>query len=219
MRLLHREPDADRPDEQDAAVEKRTDADAGERTSVFHRWTHRDDTPATTTTEESARTVEREPDAPPAVVTRRRVRREYAHRPFHFGNALAIAFGAVLAVIGIVALARGDLDQSWDRPVTTVLDIDHTPLIAALEIGAGVLVVLLALSGRRFLALIGTVAVTVAAAAVAVEPGRLATQYALEQWWAWAVAGGAAFCTLVLLLPSGRRKVRVEEPATTTTAA
>ena len=103
--------------------------------------------------------------------------------------------------------------KSWDQPVTTVLEIDHTPLLAALEVGAGVLLMLLGMTGRRFLAMFGAVALAVAAAVAAVEPGRLATQYALEEWWAWTVAGGAAFVALVCLLPSRHRKVPVDETA------
>jgi peptidoglycan/LPS O-acetylase OafA/YrhL len=133
------------------------------------------------------------------------------HRPFHLGNLLAIAGGAALAIIGIVALVRGDLNESWDAPVTTVLDIDHTPLLAALEVAAGALLVLFGMTGRRFLAMLAAVGVAVAAAVAAVEPGRLATQYALEEWWAWTVAGAAAFVALVLMLPSRRREVPVTE--------
>jgi hypothetical protein len=232
MRLLHREPETD---ESEARVDERTDdGRPRERTGFFGRRTTTTDAPATdtptteadrprertgifgrrTTTDAPAtdadrdRTVERRP------VATRRVRRERAHRPYHFGSVLAIAGGAALAVIGIVALLRGDLNESWDEPVTTVLRIDHTPLLAAIEVAAGALLVLFGLIRWRFMALFGAVALAVAAAVAAIQPGRLATQYALETWWAWTVAGAAAFIALVMLLPSGRRRV-VEEPETT----
>jgi ABC-type cobalamin transport system permease subunit len=75
--------------------------------------------------------------------------------------------------------------------------------------------VLLGLTGVRALALLGTVGVAIGAAVAAIQPGRLATQYQLETWWAWTVAGVAAALALILLLvPSGRRKVVTEpEPA------
>ena len=214
MRLLHREPDT--VDERDAATE--TDDRPRTRAPMFGRRARTDDPtvaerPVGTTAGD--RTVaRREP-----VVTEprtRRVRRTWAHRPYHFGNALAIIGGAVLAIIGIVALLRGDLNRSWDAPVTTVLHIDHTPLLAAAEIVAGGVMVLLALTGLRYLTLLWAVVVAVASAVAAIQPGRLATQYHLETWWAWTVAGGAAFIALVLLLPSGRRKEVVEEPVATT---
>jgi hypothetical protein len=194
MRLLHREPDVDRTDERDDVVVDRTD-DRTSRRGLLHRRTD---------------TIDR---TEPAAVARPRVRREYVHRPFHIGNVLTIAGGAALAVIGIVALVRGDnLDSTWDEPVTTVLRIDQTPLIAALEIGAGAVLILLGLTGVRFLALIGTVGVAVGAAVAAIQPGRLETQYQLETWWAWTVAGVAAALALILLLvPSGRRKVVATE--------
>jgi hypothetical protein len=194
MRLLHREPDVDSTDERDDVVVDRTD-DRTSRRGFLHR---------------RADTIDR---TEPAAVARPRVRREYVHRPFHIGNVLTIAGGAALAVIGIVALVRGDnLDSTWDEPVTTVLRIDQTPLIAALEIGAGAVLILLGLTGVRFLALIGTVGVAVGAAVAAIQPGRLETQDQLETWWAWTVAGVAAALALILLLvPSGRRRVVASE--------
>jgi hypothetical protein len=194
MRLLHREPDVDRTDERDDVVVDRTD-DRTSRRGLLHRRTD---------------TIDR---TEPAAVARPRVRREYVHRPFHIGNVLTIAGGAALAVIGIVALVRGNnLDSTWDEPVTTVLRIDHTPLLAALEIGVGAALVLLGLTGVRFLALIGTVGVAVGAAVAAIQPGRLETQYHLETWWAWTVAGvAAALAVILLLVPSGRRKVVATE--------
>lgn len=209
MRLLHREPDVDRADERDAAVDDRTDEErTRDRTGVFgRRRAYTDD--GTTTARGDRTVVERRAAAP------QQVRREYVHRPFHFGSVLVIAGGAALAVIGIVALLRGDLNRSWDRPVTSVLDIDHTPLLAAIEVGAGALLVLLGLTRSRIMALFGCVALAVAAAVAAIQPGRLATQYALETWWAWTVAGAAAFAALVLLLPSGRRKVVTTGPQST----
>jgi len=204
MRLLHRDPEVEREEriDRDADHDPTTVDDGHDRDRMMHgrrRW--RRDHDADTADHDRAAVVERP----------RRVRRERVHRPFHIGNFFAIVGGAVLAVIGLVALLRGDLNNSWDEPVTTVLRIDHTPLLAALEVGVGAILVLFGVTGQRFMALLASVALAVAAAAAAIEPGRLATQYALETWWAWTVAGGAAFIALVCLLPSRRRKVTVEE--------
>jgi hypothetical protein len=183
MRLLHRGPAVDRTDDDRVG---RTDPDNDR---------FRDD----------------DVDRDDTVTVVEPVALERVHRPFHIGNWLAVVAGAVLAAIGVVALVRGDLNESWDQPVTTVLEIDHTPLLAALEIGAGALLVLAGLSGLRMLAMLVAIVVAVAAAVAAVEPGRLASDYALEEWWAWTVAGGAAFVALVLMLPSRRREVPVTE--------
>jgi peptidoglycan/LPS O-acetylase OafA/YrhL len=207
MRLLHRDNDIEREERTEQELDRDTTVDERrERTPMFGRRSHRDHDVVGDGDGDGTTVVERS----------RRVRRERVHRPFHIGNALAIIGGGVLAVIGIVALLRGDLNDTWDQPVTTVLRIDHTPLLAALEVGAGAVLILFALTGRRFLALLASVSLAVAAAVVAIEPGRLATQYHLETWWAWTVAGGAAFIALVLLLPSGRRKEVVEDPVATT---
>jgi len=188
MRLLHREP------ETDGTVEETADDRAG----VFGRRARRTDAPAAATTTDP-------------VVTERRVYEERPHRGYHIGNLLTIAGGAALAIIGIVALIRTGVNSTWDRPVTHVLDIDYSPLVAAVQVGAGVLLVLLGLSGR-IAALFGCVALAVVSVVAAVQPGRLETQYALETWWAWAVFAGAAFVALVLLLPFGRRQVVRTEP-------
>jgi lysylphosphatidylglycerol synthetase-like protein (DUF2156 family) len=202
MRLLHRDPEVEREERIDRdADHDPTTVDDGRDRMMHGRRRWRRDHDADIADHDHAAVVERP----------RRVRRERVHRPFHIGNFFAIVGGAVLAVIGIVALLRGDLNSSWDEPVTTVLRIDHTPLLAAFEVGAGAVLVLFGVTGRRFLALLASVALAIGAAVAAIEPGRLATQYALEEWWAWTVAGGAAFIALVCCLPSRRRKVEVEE--------
>jgi hypothetical protein len=216
MRLLSRDRDVDRrdpgaPDEpgrvdDDTLVQRRP----GARTGTFRRQRGSDDAARDDAASGSRATAGQPARAADRDVARRAappVRRDYVHPPVHVGNILVIVGGAVLATIGMVALARSDLDGSWDHPLTTVLDVDHTPLLAATEVAAGAALVLLSLTGRRFLALAGCIALAVAAAVVAVEPGRLATQYALEKWWAWTIAGGAAFLALVLLLPSRLRPV------------
>ena len=202
MRLLHRDPETEREERTEQELDRDTTVDERrERTPMFGRRSHRDHDVVGDGDGDGTTVVERP----------RRVRHERVHRPFHIGNALAIIGGGVLAVIGIVALLRGDLNDTWDQPVTTVLRIDHTPLLAALEVAAGAVLVLFGMTGRRFMALFAAVGLAIAAAVAAIEPGRLATQYALEEWWAWTVAGAAAFVALVLMLPSRRREVPVTE--------
>lgn len=214
MRLLHREPDVERADDRAGRSDRDMDRDGvpddvehRERHSVFGRRARNRDRDHDGVRDD----LERDGPSHDERTVIEPVRRERVHRPFHVGNLLAIVAGAALAVIGTVALVRADLNQSWDQPSTTVLDIDHTPLLAALEVGAGALLVLMGLTGRRFLAMLAAVGIAVAAAAAAIEPGRLATQYALEEWWAWTVAGAAAFVALVLMLPSRHRDVPVTE--------
>ena len=98
-----------------------------------------------------------------------------------------------------------------DAPVTTVLDIDHTPLLAALEAAAGALLVLFGMTGRRFPGHARRSGRGRGRRRRRRRAGRLATQYALGEWWAWTVAGAAALVALVLMLPSRRREVPVTE--------
>jgi hypothetical protein len=206
MRLLHRDNDLEREERTERDLDDRdTTVDDDRRHTVTgrRRW-RRDRDHDDRAYDDNGTTVVERP---------RRVRRERVHRPFHVGNMFAIIGGAILAVIGIVALLRGDLNDTWDQPVTTVLRIDHTPLLAAIEVAAGGVLVLFGVTGQRFMALLASVGLAVAAAVVAIEPGRLATQYHLETWWAWTVAGASAFVALVCLLPSRSRTVTVDEPA------
>jgi hypothetical protein len=215
MRLLHREPDTDTDTTVDeTTTDDRTAPREGERTGVFGRRFRRTDEPGDTAVADDDRTVARRGAVTrdDDVVAERRVYRERPHRGYHIGNLLAIVGGAALAVIGIIALLRTGVNETWDTPVTHVLRIDFSPLVAAVQVGAGALLVLLGLTGSRVAALFGSVALAIVAVVAAIQPGRLETQYALETWWAWAVAGGAAFVALVLLLPFGRRQVVHTEP-------
>src|SRR5262245_56729404 len=149
MRLLHREPDVDRTDERDDDAVDRTDDSTGRR-GLLHRRARADERTVPAERDQPGRrteTMDRPERSKPVEADRRRVRRQYVHRPFHIGNVLTIAGGAVLAIIGIVAMLRGNLNSTWDQPVTTVLHIDHTPLIAGGEIVAGAALVLLGLTG------------------------------------------------------------------------
>jgi len=203
MRLLHRDPEVEREERTERDLDDRdTTVDDDRRHTFGHRW--RRDRGDNGAYGDNGTTVVERP---------RRVRQERVHRPFHVGNMFAIIGGAVLAVIGIVALLRGDLNDTWDQPVTHVLRIDHTPLLAAIEVAAGGVLVLFGVTGQRFMALLASVALAVGAAVVAIQPGRLETQYHLETWWAWTVAGASAFIALVCLLPSRSRTVTVDEPA------
>src|SRR5262245_64056650 len=141
MRLLHRDPEVEREERTERELDRDTTVDDDRRHTLVgrRRWRHdRDPADEPAVAGDGTTVVERP----------RRVRRERVHRPFHIGNMFAIIGGAVLAVIGLVALIRGDLNSSWDEPVTHVLRIDHTPLLAAIEVAAGGAVVLSAVTGR-----------------------------------------------------------------------
>jgi len=134
------------------------------------------------------------------------------------GSVLAVGAGAVLAVIGAVALVRTGVDDSWYEPVDQVLGMNHTPLLGAVEIGVGVLLVLAGLAGARMLAaLIATVA-AVAATVIAIEPDVADTEFAIEQGWAIALAVAGFALAAVLVVSRERRHDRRTERRSLRTA-
>lgn len=124
--------------------------------------------------------------------------------------ALAVLAGAALAAFGIVVLIRTQVNETWYTPVEAVARIDHTPLLGALEVGVGALLVILALLGFRRLTAFACIAGAVAAAVAAIDPSRFATELAIERWWAVALAAAGATLALVLMVPPA---VEAVEPA------
>jgi hypothetical protein len=114
---------------------------------------------------------------------------------------LAVLAGAALAALGIVVLIRTQINETWYTPVETVARIDHTPLLGAIEVGVGALLVVLGLLGLRRLTAFVCIAGAVAAAVAAIDPGRFATELAIERWWAIALAAGGATLAALLMVP------------------
>ncbi|HKA83877.1 MAG TPA: hypothetical protein VKD21_08440 [Acidimicrobiales bacterium] len=114
---------------------------------------------------------------------------------------LAVLAGAALAALGIVVLIRTQINDTWYTPVETVARIDHTPLLGAIEVGVGALLVILGLLGLRRLTAFVCIAGAVAAAVAAIDPTRFSTELAIERWWAIALAAGGATLAILLMLP------------------
>jgi hypothetical protein len=124
---------------------------------------------------------------------------------------LGIAAGAALAVVGSVAVLRTGIDGTWFRPRVEVLDADHTALLGALEIGAGLLLLLAGLMGSRLAVAILGLAMALGATAMAIEPEELQRELAIERWCAWTLAAAGAVLTLAALqAPRERRKTLVD---------
>jgi hypothetical protein len=111
----------------------------------------------------------------------------------------ATAAGAVLAIIGIIAVIRAGLDESWFRPVVAVLQADHTPLLGVIEIGAGAALLVIGLAGSRLLVAVAGIAGALLCTAAAVEPEELQRELAIESWWAWILAAAGVLLTLLAL--------------------
>jgi hypothetical protein len=61
---------------------------------------------------------------------------------FSAATCLGIVAGAVLLILGVVAIARGDLKGSVNDPVVSVGGWKQTPLLGMIEIGAGIVMLL-----------------------------------------------------------------------------
>jgi hypothetical protein len=215
MRLLNRhadETDANGPGVEDAVVAERQgqgpaqEAGAPERhRPTGRRWGRRTVTVPMTVPERSVkRTV---------AVPSRSLERASAWPSMSLSPLLATAAGAALAVVGSVAVLRTGIDGTWFRPRVEVLDADHTALLGALEIGAGLLLLLVGLMGSRVAVAILGLALALGATAMAIEPEELQRELAIESWWAWALAAAGVVLTLAALhTPRERRRTVLDVP-------
>jgi hypothetical protein len=135
-------------------------------------------------------------------------RRELVDAGWNPANVLVVLAGAALAALGIVALVRTEINETWYTPVEDVANINHTPLLAAIEVGVGALLVILGLAGVRALTAFVCLAAAVAAAVAAIDPGLFETELAIERWWAIALAAAGGTLAVLLMLP--RPMVTVE---------
>jgi hypothetical protein len=120
---------------------------------------------------------------------------------WNLGSVVVLLAGAGLVVLGAVALARTGVNESWFRPVQEVAGIRHTPLLAAIEAGVGLLLVVGGLAGAPGLAAFVCISVAMAAGVAAVEPGLVAEQLAAERWWLVAVAVAGAGLAVLSMVP------------------
>jgi hypothetical protein len=129
---------------------------------------------------------------------------------------LTAAYGAALAAIGALALVRTGVDDTWYQPVDQVARIDHSPLLGAIELGVGALVLLALAFGLRMFAALVALAAGVAAVVVAVEPSRVNPELAIERGWAIALAVVSLALGLLLIATRDRRRERrvVHRPVT-----
>jgi hypothetical protein len=208
MRLLKHHPDEADADE--AAVAERQaqrpaegSAAPARRSPTGHRWGRRTVTVPVTVPERSVRRT--------MTIPSRSVERTSAWSSVRLAPLLAIAAGAALAIVGAVALVRTGIDGTWFRPRIEVLDADHTALLGALEIGAGLLLLLVGLTGSRVAVAILGLAMALGATAMAIEPEQMQRELAIERWWAWTLAAAGVVLTLAALqAPRERRQAMID---------
>jgi hypothetical protein len=218
MRLLHRHDedvhDVRDPDVRDTTRDGTTADEHAPRRSFFHRTPP--DERAAAEARDAAR-LERER----AEIERERhaeTHEEVVERRKRWDTVgfLTAAYGAALAVMGTIALVRTEVDDSWYEPVTEVAGVRQSPLMAAIELGAGVVLVLALLVGLRMLAALVALAGGVAATAGAIEPSQVNPELAIERSWAIALAATSLALGLLLIATRDRRRERrvVRHPVT-----
>ena len=62
------------------------------------------------------------------------------------GQVIAGILGLVIAVIGIIAVARGGIDSSMNEPMVKTVGLDQSAMLGAAELGLGLLLILGALN-------------------------------------------------------------------------
>lgn len=143
----------------------------------------------------------------PVTTTTMHREREVVVDQWSFADAVVAIIGAGLALVGALVLVRTGIDASWYRPVETVADATHTPLLGALEVGAGVLLMLTAAARSRALPALAGLALAVAGALAAIEYAEVSRELAIEESWAWMLAGVGLLVSIVSLVPPRRRRV------------
>lgn len=134
------------------------------------------------------------------------------------GSVLATAAGVALIVIGVLALVRTGINSTWYDPVENVAGLSHTPLLGAIEVGVGALLVLAGLAGARMLAAFIALVAGGAALIVAIEPSLADRELAIDRGWATALAIGGLALALVLIMSRERHHERRIERRSVRTA-
>ncbi|MEY2475057.1 MAG: hypothetical protein QOG87_372 [Actinomycetota bacterium] len=121
------------------------------------------------------------------------VRREIVRAPWSPAQIVALVIGAILTVLGGVALARTGLNFDVDTTRTTVAGLEHTALLAVIELIVGlVLIGAASVPGapRGTMRFVG-VSLLLLGIIIAIEPSgtHRALGTSTSHGWFWAILG------------------------------
>jgi hypothetical protein len=137
-------------------------------------------------------------------------RRTTLTRSFSIPAVLAGAASVVLIILGAVAIARSDLDEPLAEPVVEVAGFAHNAVLGIVELVAGVLLLLAAISRSRGAILLMSIVIGVAAVIALIEPRVGGDSVPIERGFAAIVAivAGVVLAS-ALLTPSVNRTTEV----------
>ena len=136
-----------------------------------------------------------------AVVPERVATEDVVVTHWSVGDVLVALIGAALAAVGIIVLVRTGVNETWYRPTTSIFGAEHTPLLGLIEAGTGAVLVLTALARMRFVTTLIGLAMAVAGVVAAIETSEVSRELAIEDWWAWTMAGVGLVVALLALVP------------------
>lgn len=138
-------------------------------------------------------------------------------RHFSPGQILGGLAGAVLLIVGIIAVTTNGIDSSLNQPVSKVMGLSQSSLIGLIEIGLGLLLVLSAasLAMRGLMGAIGALTL-VGGIVVAAAGTKLSLDLGAEHGTGWFMVVIGAIAVLGSMMPSiMRTDRRVESTAGT----
>lgn len=235
MRLRHRHDDESRTDETAGPVTAERSPEGDREPGFLGRWRHRDEPPTddrsaadraagqragaehpaadrdTARAEARERTDTARAEEREETVETVRPRRDVA-------SLLPVVAGALLIIVGAVALVRTGIDGSWYDPVVQVAGIGHTALLGLAEVVVGALLVVAGLVHARVAAAVVALVAGIGAAVAAIEPDAVERELALERGWAIVLAVAGILIALVLVMAGSRgeeRRIERRRPVTT----
>jgi uncharacterized membrane protein HdeD (DUF308 family) len=102
--------------------------------------------------------------------------------------------------MGLIGLVRGDVSGSVDLPLYEVAGFAHTPLLGMIEIAAGSIFLVSALSGRMSAMLVAGAVTVVAGVVVLIEESPLSNNLVIADRFAWLII---AFGALAMIAAAG----------------
>jgi|SoiMethySBSTD1v2_1073268.scaffolds.fasta_scaffold251733_4 hypothetical protein len=120
---------------------------------------------------------------------------------FSPGQIIAGILGLVVAIIGIIAVSRGGIDDSLNVPVVSVAGTDQSAMLGLMEFAAGLLLVLGALSYalRWLVAFVGVVMI-VGGVVLGAASADILQDIGTSQGTGWAIMVGGIIAVVAASL-------------------